>query len=72
MSATEGVNEVCTLRIELCDSDPLIWRQVRLRQGVPSPRQRRRVATTRIVAVGDDRARNRGALAGVDHRSQEM
>lgn len=28
MSATEGGNEVCTLRIELCGSDPLIWRQV--------------------------------------------
>ena len=28
MSAAESVNEICTLRIELCDSDPLIWRQV--------------------------------------------
>ncbi len=28
MSAVNSVNEICTLRIELCDSDPLIWRQV--------------------------------------------
>jgi hypothetical protein len=28
MSETDSVNEICTLRIELCDSDPLIWRQV--------------------------------------------
>ena len=28
MSAADGSNEVCTLRIELCGSDPLIWRQV--------------------------------------------
>lgn len=28
MSAADGANEICTLRIELCDSDPLIWRQV--------------------------------------------
>ncbi len=28
MAATDSVNEICTLRIELCDSDPLIWRQV--------------------------------------------
>lgn len=28
MSAVDSVNEICTLRIELCDSDPLIWRQV--------------------------------------------
>lgn len=24
----ESVNAICTLRIELCDSDPPIWRQV--------------------------------------------
>lgn len=28
MSAADSVNEICTLRIELCDSDPLIWRQL--------------------------------------------
>ena len=28
MSAADSVNETCTLRIELCGSDPLIWRQV--------------------------------------------
>jgi hypothetical protein len=28
MSTADSVNEICTLRIELCDSDPLIWRQV--------------------------------------------
>jgi hypothetical protein len=28
MTAADSVNEICTLRIELCDSDPLIWRQV--------------------------------------------
>lgn len=28
MSAADSLNEICTLRIELCDSDPLIWRQV--------------------------------------------
>ncbi len=28
MSTAEGVNEICTLRVELCDSEPLIWRQV--------------------------------------------
>jgi hypothetical protein len=28
MTAGESVNEICTLRIELCDSDPLIWREV--------------------------------------------
>ena len=28
MSAADSVSEICTLRIELCDSDPLIWRQV--------------------------------------------
>lgn len=28
MSAFNSVNEICTLRIELCASDPLIWRQV--------------------------------------------
>jgi Plasmid pRiA4b ORF-3-like protein len=28
MSAADSVNEICTLRIELCGSDPLIWRQV--------------------------------------------
>lgn len=28
MSEDDGVDEICTLRIELCDSDPLIWRQV--------------------------------------------
>lgn len=28
MSASDGVNEICTLRIELCDSDPLIWREL--------------------------------------------
>jgi hypothetical protein len=28
VSAADSVNETCTLRIELCGSDPLIWRQV--------------------------------------------
>ena len=28
MSASDSVNENCTLRIELCDSKPLIWRDV--------------------------------------------
>lgn len=28
MSAADSLNEICTLRIELCGSDPLIWRQV--------------------------------------------
>ncbi len=28
MSVVDSVNEIATLRIELCDSDPLIWRQV--------------------------------------------
>jgi hypothetical protein len=28
MTAADSVNEICTLQIELCDSDPLIWRQV--------------------------------------------
>jgi len=28
MSASASVNEICTLRIELCGTDPLIWRQV--------------------------------------------
>jgi len=28
MPAADSVNEICTLRIELCGSDPLIWRQV--------------------------------------------
>ena len=28
MAAADSVNEICTLRIELCDSNPLIWRQV--------------------------------------------
>ncbi len=28
MSEADSVNQICTLRIELCDSDPLIWRQV--------------------------------------------
>lgn len=28
MSAADSVNEICTLRIELCDSDPLIWREL--------------------------------------------
>jgi hypothetical protein len=28
MGAADSVNEICTLRIELCDSDPLIWRQL--------------------------------------------
>ncbi|WP_376094045.1 plasmid pRiA4b ORF-3 family protein [Roseomonas sp. CCTCC AB2023176] len=28
MSAADSLNEICTLRIELCHSDPLIWRQV--------------------------------------------
>jgi hypothetical protein len=28
MSATDSVNQICTLRIELCGSDPLISRQV--------------------------------------------
>jgi hypothetical protein len=28
MSAAETVNEICTVRIELCDSDPLIWREL--------------------------------------------
>jgi len=28
MTATASVNEICTMRIELCGSDPLIWRQV--------------------------------------------
>lgn len=28
MSAADSINEICTLRIELCGSDPLIWRQV--------------------------------------------
>ncbi|MBR0670486.1 plasmid pRiA4b ORF-3 family protein [Neoroseomonas soli] len=28
MAAADSVNEICTLRIELCDSDPLIWRLV--------------------------------------------
>ena len=28
MTAADSVTEICTLRIELCDSDPLIWRQV--------------------------------------------
>ena len=28
MSAVDSVNEICTLRIELRDSDPLIWRQI--------------------------------------------
>jgi len=28
MTAADSVNEICTLRIELCDSNPLIWRQV--------------------------------------------
>ncbi len=28
MSAAHGFSEICTLRIELCGSDPLIWRQV--------------------------------------------
>jgi hypothetical protein len=28
MSAADSLNEICTLRIELRDSDPLIWRQV--------------------------------------------
>jgi Plasmid pRiA4b ORF-3-like protein len=28
MSPADSVNEICALRIELCDSDPLIWRQV--------------------------------------------
>jgi hypothetical protein len=27
MSAVDSVNEICTPRIQLCDSDPLIWRQ---------------------------------------------
>jgi pRiA4b ORF-3-like protein len=33
MSASDSFNEICTLRIELCDTDPLIWRQVE----VPTP-----------------------------------
>jgi hypothetical protein len=28
MTAADRVHEICTLRIELCDSKPLIWRQV--------------------------------------------
>jgi hypothetical protein len=28
MSVVDSVNEITTLRFELCDSDPLIWRQV--------------------------------------------
>ena len=28
MTPADSVNEICALRIELCDSDPLIWRQV--------------------------------------------
>lgn len=28
MAATNSANEICTLRIELCESEPLIWRQV--------------------------------------------
>ena len=28
MATADSVNEICTLRIELCDSDPLIWRQL--------------------------------------------
>jgi hypothetical protein len=28
MTAADSVKEICTLRIELCDSDPLIWREV--------------------------------------------
>ncbi len=27
-SRTDGVSEVCTIRMELLDSDPLIWREV--------------------------------------------
>ncbi len=27
-SASNSVNQICTIRIELRDSDPLIWRQV--------------------------------------------
>lgn len=30
MTAADSVTEICTLRIELCDSDPLIWRQVEM------------------------------------------
>ena len=28
MTESDSANEICTLRIELCDTDPLIWRQV--------------------------------------------
>jgi len=28
MAAADSVNEICTLRIELCDSEPLIWREL--------------------------------------------
>jgi hypothetical protein len=28
MAAADSINEIRTLRIELCDSDPLIWRRV--------------------------------------------
>lgn len=28
MSAADSLNEICTLRIELCDTDPLIWREL--------------------------------------------
>ena len=28
MALADNVNEICALRIELCDSEPLIWRQI--------------------------------------------
>jgi hypothetical protein len=39
--AADSINEIATLRIELKDSDPVIWRQV----DVP-PRSRSRPCTT--------------------------
>ena len=33
-SASNSFNQICTIRIELRDSDPLIWRQVEVPTGV--------------------------------------